>query len=342
MNLIFMNSFEKKMDEGRVLTGSVSICEQYGVWHIYWNEPSADASRDTEYWYEGTVWEEMLLSFRKGVHAKMSEGFYPLIEGFPSPADGPNTKAKLGQILDYYSSLHCSKNVYEELCKWRRSQAAREGRAPYLIASNRLLRMVGTFLPHTQDELKQIPGLGETKSELYGEAVLGITQAQERGTTFPLDWVAGEVSEHDVLLWAYQQKEAKLRLDAERQKARVKLLRLLSDGASIGEASEKMSLTRREILQWVEELHEEGYDVHAFIDRQLLEVPLTEQERVWKAFDEQGDRYLKPVLMSLFTEEERKDKELGSLYESLRLIRLQYRKAKERSAQAAVLNPVVV
>ena len=61
-------------------------------------------------------------------------------------------------------------------------KAASDRKAPYFVATNRLLRLISAFVPHTMDELMQLPGVGESKAAEYGlewlEMMSGIEQSR--------------------------------------------------------------------------------------------------------------------------------------------------------------------
>ena len=84
-------------------------------------------------------------------------------------AQGLSGKAKMTQMLTYYCEEHPNEEMYETLRTWRREQAARERKAPYILATNRVLRMISVFLPQSKEELQQIPGFGEQKTNMYAE-----------------------------------------------------------------------------------------------------------------------------------------------------------------------------
>ncbi|MNR66515.1 hypothetical protein D3C85_1900370 [compost metagenome] len=72
------------------------------------------------------------------------------------------------------------------------------------------------------------------------------------------------------------------------------------------------------------------------MEAELASIPEEEQIKAWNAYESEGDRYLKPVLKSLIGTEELKGKELDRAYEWLRLLRLRFRREKERNViQAA-------
>src|SRR5690554_1943081 len=88
MNLVFMNSLEKKTEDDRVKTAQVLIQENQGVWHVLWNEPNNSGKESQNQWFEGASWDEMLTVFRYKLAEKMSEGYTPLLGGLFDNAEG--------------------------------------------------------------------------------------------------------------------------------------------------------------------------------------------------------------------------------------------------------------
>jgi hypothetical protein len=328
MNLVFMNSLERNTGDDRVITAQVSIQENQGVWHVLWNEPNNSGKLQQTEWFQGSSWDEMLSVFRFKLAEKMTEGFSPLLtEVFD--AEGDSGRSKLTQFLHYYSELHLSDEVFQKLRKWRNEKAAKEGNRPYQLASNRVIQMISVFLPYTEEELLQIPGLGTKKVEIYGAEMLQITKSVVRKTNFPLGWVAEQIDHQEFKQWILKQKELKFKQDMEKQANRKILLEGVCGGKNLNDLETELSVSRRDLVLWIEQLDKDGYDIDAFIDNELDGVPNKEKEMAWNAFQEVGDRYLKPILQKVYKEEEMKGKNMDAAYEWLRFLRLRFRKEKE-------------
>jgi ATP-dependent DNA helicase RecQ len=61
---------------------------------------------------------------------------------------------------------------FEALRQWRLSEAKAQGVPPYVIFHDSVLREVAAVRPATLDALGQIKGVGASKLERYGAAVL--------------------------------------------------------------------------------------------------------------------------------------------------------------------------
>ncbi len=69
--------------------------------------------------------------------------------------------------------------IFAALRDWRRRVAAAQGVPSYVIFQDRTLAEIASTLPGTLDALSQIPGVGATKLERYGEAVLKVLRECE-------------------------------------------------------------------------------------------------------------------------------------------------------------------
>jgi hypothetical protein len=326
MNLIFLNSLEKKVEDNRVTTAQVSICEQQGAWHVLWNEVKNDGELEQSSWFEGTQWDVMLQVFRDRLQEKIKEGYIPLLEGYGEAERTISARGRETQMLYHYSELHRKDEVYNLLRQWRREEAIKEARAAFIIASNRILDMISAFLPQTLEELKQIPGFGENRSRTYGDAIIAITNGFQRETGFPLHWVNERVDMQQFELWLAEQRRIRQETEEVKLAGKRKLLEAIAQGEDLSSLEKLLTMKRRDILLAVEELAKEGYDVDAFIESELCSIDHEEQQQVQLLFAELGDRYLKPVLFKLYNEQQLKEKDVNKTYEWMRLLRLKHRK----------------
>ena len=68
--------------------------------------------------------------------------------------------------------------VFERLRAWRTSVAKELGMPPYVIFHDSTLRLIAAAPPSTLNELRQINGVGDTKLEKYGQAILDVLADQ--------------------------------------------------------------------------------------------------------------------------------------------------------------------
>ncbi|HWO53155.1 MAG TPA: HRDC domain-containing protein [Paenibacillus cookii] len=325
MQTVFMNRMVKESKQGGTWA-EVWIDEGEGVWKLGWRDMERGGSVSEQTWYEGGSWNEMLHIYRHGLAVKLGEGFRPVIDGIFHDEEEQKGKSQNAQKLYCYSELNYDEELYNELCAWRRKKAAAERKAPYFIATNRLLRLISTFVPMTLDELLQLPGVGDNKAAEYGAELLEITAGRERSHGFPLDWVQDELDETTYEAWVYKQKELKYKQDLDRYRTKQMLLQGIQNGKRLEAMEQETGLTRRELVEALEQLEKEGYDAESLIAGELQEMPEAEQEEVWKAFEELGDTLLKPVMHRVYGQEAAAGPLTELRYERLRLIRIRFRK----------------
>lgn len=329
MKLMFLSTLERRREDYPTESAQVSIVEHQGAWRVLWSREEPDGRTEQECWYEGINWKEMLEAFRNGLRMKRAEDYVPLIEEGKRAVPGSGRQRQV-LILQYYGQKHCNEALFEELRKWRRAKASNENKSAFFVATNRMLQMVSTYVPQTKDELQAIPGFGPRKTEQYAQDVLAVTGRYARGTSFPLDWVEEEVSEPELEAWLIEEQRSKEELEEKQEQQRRQALETISGGCSLEELENNMGLKRIELVRLVEELDRLGYDMEPLLAVELAGLSAEEAAAVEGLFAKLGTRMLKPVLMALYSEEERKEKELGRLYELLRLQRIRFLRHQDR------------
>ncbi|GKU75812.1 hypothetical protein L3i20_v202090 [Paenibacillus sp. L3-i20] len=316
------------------MSAQLSICEEQGLWSVHWVEDKelADGNVSTDIWFEGTSWEEMITTFRHGVAKMMGQGFTPIIESMLD--NGRSSSSNSVTMLQCYGELNADPELFQLLREWRRNTASAEKKSAYLVATNRMLWMISSYVPQTEEELIQLPGWGQTKHEAYSSSILAITSSKERETVFPLDWVSNKLDSDVYTAWLYKQKENKYKNMLERQQEKKRILTLLGQSVTLDHIQSELSIPRRELLLRIEQLDQEGYDVEPLIDRELVAVPDSEQQLILEALTTVGDRYLKPVLEQVYGNNVDKSKErpIELLYEKLRLVRMRFRRNMQEKA----------
>ncbi|ASA26176.1 HRDC domain-containing protein [Paenibacillus donghaensis] len=338
MQIVFMNRLSRCSTVEEEIFAQLWIGEEEGVWSLGWRDFSSGGESEDHLWYEGGSWNEMLCVYRHELAVKMGDGYRPLIDGVFHEEDGLNSRNQEQQKLQFYSEHHGNEQVYEQLCAWRRGRASSERKAPYILASNRLLRMLSAFLPQTLEELLQIPGIGETKAAQYGPDWLAITATAAREHGFPLKWVHEAVGEEAFISWLYKQKEIKYKKQLEHLRLRRVLLQGIEGGNDMDQLKAASGVGRRELLEAVEELEKDGYSVEKLIEQELGEVPGSEQQAIWQAYEELGDMFLKPVLHKVYGEDFAAAEGLDMYYERLRLVRIRFRRAQHTTSELSATS----
>lgn len=333
MNLVFMNSLERKGDDGHIQSAQVLIQEEEGRWLVSWLEADEQGKQVQDEWYEGSGWDEMLAVFRYKLSEKLASGYMPLLNGMFESNEAAAGRSKLANMLSYYCEMNKRDDVYEAMRKWRLEQASKEGKAAYLVFTNRVLRMLSTFLPQNKEEMVQIPGIGEKKAQMYGDALFAMTTPLQRSHTFPLDWVYEQIDHPSFERWVYKQKEEKYKQEIDRHDIMKKLLQGIQDVATMDELAATVQMSRRDVMLSLEQLDQDGYDLSVWLEKELATMPAEERKKAWRAFEELGDRYLKPILQKVYSEEELAERPIDEIYEKLRMIRIQFRKHIEKKTE---------
>ncbi|WP_211746836.1 HRDC domain-containing protein [Paenibacillus sp. Marseille-Q4541] len=332
MKIVFMNQLSATSETSGAKYAQLWIGEEEDLWQLGWSSNTMGEDQ-VDIWYEGDSWNEMMHIYRFQLAIKMSEGYRPLIEGIFHETEEYKQRSLNTQKLQCYSELYGREELYQALCAWRRKKASTERKAPYFIASNRLLRMISAFVPFTLEELRELPGVGENKTAEYGQEILDMTTKETRAHGFPLDWVYTELKEEEYESWNYKQKEQKYKQELEKFNLKKSVLTGITSGQSLDEISTISGLGRRELVDFLEELEKSGYDTEILIAKELVWMTDDEQELIWNAYDELGTSFLKPILHKVYGEDPTGMGPLDQLYERLRMVRIRYRRQTESSRQ---------
>ncbi|MGB0388201.1 MAG: RecQ family ATP-dependent DNA helicase [Ardenticatenaceae bacterium] len=104
---------------------------------------------------------------------KESRESYTTNDSAESDNDGvdslPKTEATPSQTLDETETL-----ILDQLRQWRSETAKEAGIPAYIVFNNATLDAIVAQRPSTVEQLLKVPGIGQAKSERYGEAVLEI------------------------------------------------------------------------------------------------------------------------------------------------------------------------
>ncbi|MCQ2237257.1 MAG: AAA family ATPase [Bacteroidales bacterium] len=97
-----------------------------------------------------------------------------ILSTFKSGSERKSSKSKMSA-----SSADDIKNpkLYDDLRRWRNSQADEEGKAAFMILSNAVLISIASLMPLDYDSLSKIKGVGEKTLFAYSEDILSITKS---------------------------------------------------------------------------------------------------------------------------------------------------------------------
>ncbi len=101
---------------------------------------------------------------------------------FPKPV-GKKSKKHLAadynrKVADSLSESDENRALIDALKKWRRKEAAEQNVPPYIIFGDKTLYELVALRPQTTDDLLMVTGIGESKAERFGEAILRVIGEQ--------------------------------------------------------------------------------------------------------------------------------------------------------------------
>ncbi|MFC4305003.1 HRDC domain-containing protein [Cohnella boryungensis] len=330
MQVVFLNQFERIVGHADE-RAQVFIGELQGTWSAGWRMLQAETSEVEDVWYEGMSWEELLAAFRHGVAAKLREGYRPLLDGMLEDHPFWERRPGLPQLLQCYADSQEAETTAEKLRAWRRAKSVEEKKSAYLIASNRELQMLAVFLPQTIAELEQIPGFGKIKTERYGQDIVALFKEVERMHSYPLqEWVPDAVTDGMLADWIIRVKEDKYGRTLALVKEKRALLEGIRSGRSLVQLEGDLNAPRRKLLEKIERLDEEGYDVLPIVELELSGLSPEESLLIESAIGELGDQYLKPLLRKVYGEI-KSGEEAERKYERLRMMRIRHRREARKA-----------
>ncbi|WP_219640374.1 HRDC domain-containing protein [Cohnella sp. CFH 77786] len=328
VQIVFLNRLER-LEGKEEFRGQVFIGEHQGTWTAGWRSGESGPAAEDEVWYEGVSWEELLAAFRHGAAVKMKEGFRPLIDGMLETPVWEREPSQQLLVQCYAELQQENPELTAALRQWRRARASEEKRSAYLVATNRELHMLAVYVPRTPAELAQIPGFGKLKTERYGSDLIGLLQGVPREHAFPLDWVAQAVDADQFAQWMFRVKEEKYGRALSSVRDKRSLLSAIREGKTLAEMESELQCERRKLVERIEKLDEEGYDVLPVVDLELSAVPTEEWTQASEAMVQLGDRYLKPLLRKVYGEGEAAQQEVERQYEKLRMMRIRFRRERQ-------------
>ncbi len=99
-----------------------------------------------------------------------------LREDAPDPIAGPHTRAGRRAAVEGRAGGGLPSGPFEALRAWRAAEAKLQSVPPYVIFHDSVLRDVAAVQPRTLDDLGLIKGVGASKLDRYGAAVLRVLQ----------------------------------------------------------------------------------------------------------------------------------------------------------------------
>ena len=319
MQFVHVQSYSITDSVQNMIIGQTYIQEDCGKFELFWAEQRNESEQHVESWYIGDSWSNLEAIYRKRIYDKLLIGFTPdyTIQLY----DWLDTNVEHIHLLDYYSEQHYNEQLYEQLVEWRKKTAKEAKLSTFYIATNKVLRYISTFIPHTVEELANIHGIGKNKIEKYGEDWLSITLQFERSTSFPLNWVNSKKAEREYIRWKMMRsleinlaEQAQMRLEED-------IIHQIKQGTELEQLCEYFQMSSYRIMTLLERLR---YGQREWIVNWAIEqrkrIPIQLLEQIEKAIAEHGAKYLKPIKMCLSYNEDLYEDE--QIYLWIRLTRL--------------------
>lgn len=189
----------------------------------------------------------------------------------PKPAAEEGSFAEAPET-EYYTEL------FAELRRIRKELAREANVPPFVIFGDDTLKQMAAHLPTDEQHLARIRGVGRTKLEKYGTAFLEAVQrfARENNITPP-----------DTLSPSPTRRNNKKAPGARYQKTR----EMINKKASIESMAKKQGVKPETIINHIERLLDAG----AELNLEYLKLPREKYLEIKDAFEQTGDKYLKPV-----------------------------------------------
>jgi hypothetical protein len=290
---------------GDQTVGWIGVHRSDGEWCVSWYEANqadeeAAAREEGVFIYRGEALRQAKESCLEYIRNKENQG-YRL--AFPIRIGEGNQRA--GSSLtefDYYSEIHYDNECYEQLRQWRFKTAQDKKVSPFIVATNRLLKQLSTFLPHNEQEAVQLHGFSTNKWNQYGSDIVEIISKYDRLHAFPLDWVHHQVVIDDFENWKEEQTLAKQQKNKDFQdqwkREKTALLEGIQKGLSLEQVSGNSNQPISTVLKRMERLQEEGYEVLPWLEKEVETI--ADLSNLIAAAQELGTTYAKPVFLRLY------------------------------------------
>jgi hypothetical protein len=302
--------------------GKIIIYQREGGYQTHWTH-FFDRQEETDILYTGNHADEAWKTAEEIRQQKCKEGYTFSNPWFMASLSAVPHSYLFLRKLECFSDRYKELSLFQELKKWRRTTATSQNITPYYIATDKLLHMISTFIPHLPEELMQIPGIGRNKLEQYGDSILEMTKKYAQVYPYPLDWVTDRVTDEELTNWLLDQnllkQERRRVIEKQEQEEKLRLLEAINDQVPYEEMSERLSLSGVNLMKRIRQLAKEGYDVLPYLQNEVERVK--EKDVITDLAATLGNGRLKPIFEQLYGNgEEMPDKEKGKKYNRIRLI----------------------
>lgn len=161
----------------------------------------------------------------------------------------------------------------QELKTWRFERAKEIGKPAFVVFSNAVLAGIAHLRPTTLSELMEVPGIGPSKLNAYGEEIISIVQSHMEDDDFGHDDDVQESSPEDDSRAHKKEKKEELCDDTGKKLSTFECsYNLYNQGNTIAQIAEKRGLNQNTIEGHLARYVASGdIDVHEFVDADTLE-----------------------------------------------------------------------
>ena len=302
--------------------GKIIVFHRNENYETQWTSISDDVE-ETLIYYTGPEKEKAWQSVEALQVEKAKEGFTPDSTLLNLTLSAIPTSYQFIRKLECFSHKHMNVEIFQELRKWRRHAASKAQIPPYFIATDKLLSILAAVTPHNQDELLQIPGIGSNKAQIYGPAILEITQKASQVYSFPLDWVNDKVLPEELAVWLLEEKATREEKRQHRQEQermeKTMLLEAIHKQEPIEPMAQRLSLSIAQLMKKMIDLSKEGYEVLPYLQNEVSKIQ--ESAKIESVVSMVGSGRLKPIFEQLYGDGKGlPTKERGEKYNQIRLI----------------------
>ena len=303
--------------------GKLIVFDRKGNYETQWTTYSVD-EEETHLEYAGPELTNAWKAVERILFGKITEGYQlssPLVSHILTALP---LRFTFTRKLECFSTQHTNPTLFQELKKWRKDTSNTCNLPPYFIGTDKLLNLLSTFVPHNEEQILQIPGIGQQKYSQYGLEILEITKKYDQAFPYPLHWINEKVNLDMLAIWMITEKMSKeerkkIRLDKE-QEDKLRLLEMIEDELSFGDIAQRLEISLSALLGRVRELAKEGYEVMAYLQKEVNSIQ--ERETILDIASALGNDRLKPIYQKMYGEgnEGVSGKEVGDRYNRIRLV----------------------
>ena len=303
-------------------TGKLILRNRDGNYQAEWTYYSMDVE-ETHVQYAGSDLKTAWQALEKFLCERITEGYRLNSPFIRHLLNALPPRLTLFRKLECFAAQHANPTLFQDLKKWRKETSNTNHIPPYFIGTDKLLSLLSTFIPHTQEQLMQIPGIGQQKCSQYGLDILERTKRYEQPFPYPLLWIHEKVNEDTLAIWMILDKEGqearkKIRLDKERED-KLRLLEMIEAEVSIQEMTQHLDISLPVLLVKIKDLAKEGYEVVNFLQKEVNTIQ--ERDMISDIVSTLGSNRLKPIYEKIYgASVETSGKDVGERYDRIRLV----------------------